>query len=120
MYLHITLLLPAFWSAVAAREYDFCSCQYDSNTQIYFAITDLIAEDCAQPYIYGQANNELWIPAPNGYGPRFSGRYLKLPNGKIDGTTFYNLCKSYGAGDSTCFDCGGFQWNPDRTVMCIG
>ncbi|KAJ5055456.1 hypothetical protein J3E72DRAFT_360882, partial [Bipolaris maydis] len=109
MYLYSTLVLPVLWSVVVAKQYDYCACQYSSNGQVYFSVVDRIAADCSNPYVYGQGDNELWIPAPNGWGPKFSGRYLKNPNGKIDGPAFYDLCSRSGAGDSTCFDCGATQ-----------
>ncbi|UQC77365.1 uncharacterized protein CLUP02_02833 [Colletotrichum lupini] len=42
---------------------------------------------------------------------------LEAAYGWIDGRAFYNLCRNFGGGDSTCFDCSKWH-NVNTAIYC--
>ncbi|KAF4550086.1 Hypothetical protein D9617_18g032770 [Elsinoe fawcettii] len=107
--------LAALVGGSLAEMHDYCACQFFPNSKVSPTATSLVAMDCSTGYEYSNSDGLFWVP---GYGVRFQGRYLRAKSGRIHDKTFHDTCVRHGGGDSTCFNCGTPQYNPDNSILC--
>ncbi|KAI3530776.1 hypothetical protein CPAR01_15927 [Colletotrichum paranaense] len=107
----------ALCSIVLAKNHQFCACQSATDGSINIDATAQVRSLHSTEYLWGQAEGDYWVAHDKGPGPRFAGAFLEAAYGWIDGRAFYNLCRNFGGGDSTCFDCSKWH-NVNTAIYC--